>query len=76
MATIVTNPSDPQTAMKNDSTEDMTRVEAQTLESGAEARPVAAGRVLKVTGAIRGVHRKRVCVALSAERASLATATP
>ena len=35
-----------------------------------------AGRVLKVTGAIRGVHRKRVCVALSAERASLATATP
>lgn len=35
-----------------------------------------AGRVLKVTGAIRGVHRKRVCVALSTERASLATATP
>jgi hypothetical protein len=36
----------------------------------------AAGRVLKVTGAIRGLHRKRVCVALSAEQASLATATP
>jgi hypothetical protein len=34
------------------------------------------GRVLKVTGAIRGLHRKRVCVALSAEQASLATATP
>ena len=35
-----------------------------------------AGRVLKVTGAIRGLHRKRVCVALAAEQASLATATP
>ena len=36
----------------------------------------SAGRVLKVTGAIRGLHRKRVCVALSSERASLAVATP
>jgi len=36
----------------------------------------SAGKVLKVTGAIRGLHRKRVCVALSAEQASLATATP
>jgi hypothetical protein len=35
-----------------------------------------AGRVLKVTGAIRGLNRKRVCVALAAEQASLATATP
>ena len=35
-----------------------------------------AGMVLKVTGAIRGLHRKRVCVALSAEQASLAVATP
>ena len=35
-----------------------------------------AGSVLKVTGAIRGLHRKRACVALSAEQASLATATP
>ena len=35
-----------------------------------------AGKVLKVTGAIRGLHRKRVCVALSAEQASLVTATP
>ena len=41
-----------------------------------------AGRVLKVTGAIRGLHRKRVCVVLpsevvlSSEQASLATATP
>lgn len=34
-----------------------------------------AGKVLKVTGAIRGLHRKRVCVALT-EQASLATATP
>jgi hypothetical protein len=34
------------------------------------------GKVLKVTGAIRGLHRKRVCVALAAEQASLATATP
>jgi hypothetical protein len=36
----------------------------------------AAGQVLKVTGAIRGLHRKRVCVVLSAEQASLAVATP
>ena len=35
-----------------------------------------AGQVLKVTGAIRGLHRKRACVALSAEQASLAVATP
>ena len=35
-----------------------------------------AGRVLKVTGAIRGLHRKRVCVPFAAEQASLATAAP
>ncbi len=34
------------------------------------------GKVLKVTGAIRGLHRKRVCVALAGDQASLATATP
>ena len=34
------------------------------------------GKVLKVTGAIRGLHRKRACVALIAEQASLAIATP
>ncbi|TMJ51625.1 MAG: hypothetical protein E6G85_14445 [Alphaproteobacteria bacterium] len=36
----------------------------------------AAGKVLKVTGAIRGLHRKKMCVALASEQASLATATP
>jgi len=35
-----------------------------------------AGTVLKVTGAIRGLHRKRACVVFSAVQASLATATP
>jgi hypothetical protein len=35
-----------------------------------------AGKVLKVTGAIRGLHRKRACVALAAEQASLGMATP
>jgi hypothetical protein len=35
-----------------------------------------AGKVLKVTGAIRGLHRKKVCVTLTAEQASLAVATP
>jgi hypothetical protein len=34
------------------------------------------GKVLKVTGAIRGLHRRKACVALSAEQASLAVATP
>ncbi|MCK1652306.1 hypothetical protein IVA88_12790 [Bradyrhizobium sp. 149] len=34
------------------------------------------GKVLKVTGAIRGLHRRRACVALAGEQASLATATP
>ena len=34
------------------------------------------GKVLKVTGAIRGLHRRKVCVSLAAEQASLATATP
>ena len=35
-----------------------------------------AGKVLKVTGAIRGLHRKKACVALAAEQASVATAIP
>jgi hypothetical protein len=35
-----------------------------------------AGPVLKVTGAIRGLHRRKACVALAAEQASLAVATP
>ncbi len=35
-----------------------------------------AGKVLKVTGAIRGLHRKRTCVTLGAEQASLSAATP
>ncbi len=36
----------------------------------------AAGQVLKVTGAIRGLHRRKACVSLASEQASLATATP
>ena len=35
-----------------------------------------AGRVLKVTGAIRGLHRRKVCVTFATEQASLAVATP
>jgi hypothetical protein len=35
-----------------------------------------AGKVLKVTGAIRGLHRKKACVTLAAEQASLAIAVP
>jgi hypothetical protein len=35
-----------------------------------------AGTVLKVTGAIRGLHRRKACVVLAAEQASLAVATP
>jgi hypothetical protein len=35
-----------------------------------------AGQVLKVMGAIRGLHRRKTCVTLTAEQASLATATP
>jgi hypothetical protein len=35
-----------------------------------------AGKVLKVTGAIRGLHRRKACVALAAEQASLAVAMP
>ena len=35
-----------------------------------------AGKVLKVTGAIRGMHRRKACVTLTDEQASLATATP
>ena len=34
------------------------------------------GKVLKVTGAIRGLHRRKVCVTLAGAQASLATATP
>ena len=29
-----------------------------------------AGKVLKVTGAIRGLHRRKICVSLAAEQAS------
>jgi hypothetical protein len=34
------------------------------------------GQVLKVTGAIRGLHRRKTCVTLAAEQASRAAATP
>ena len=34
------------------------------------------GKVLKVTGAIRSLHRRKACVSLAAEQASLAVATP
>ncbi|MBR0718925.1 hypothetical protein [Bradyrhizobium liaoningense] len=34
------------------------------------------GKVMKVTGAIRGLHRRKACVLLPGEQASLATATP
>ena len=36
----------------------------------------AAGKVLKVTGVIRGLHRKKTCVTLVSDQASLAVATP
>lgn len=35
-----------------------------------------AGKVLKVTGAIRGLHRKRTCVTRAGDQASLAAVTP
>ena len=35
-----------------------------------------AAQVLKVTGAIRGLHRRKICVALAAEQASLDFAAP
>jgi hypothetical protein len=34
------------------------------------------GQALKVTGAIRGLHRRKACVTLASEQASLAVATP
>jgi hypothetical protein len=34
------------------------------------------GKVMKVTGAIRGLHRRKACVTLSSAQASLATAMP
>ena len=34
------------------------------------------GKVLKVTGSIRGLSRKKACVAIPGEQASLAVATP
>lgn len=34
------------------------------------------GKVLKVTGSIRGLSRKKTCVVLPAEQASLSDATP
>jgi hypothetical protein len=34
------------------------------------------GQVLRVTGAIRGLNRKKTCVALPSEQASLAIAIP
>jgi hypothetical protein len=36
----------------------------------------SAGQVLKVTGAIRGLHRKKVCVTIGLEQATLSAATP
>lgn len=34
------------------------------------------GKVMKVTGAIRGLHRRKTCVVMPGEQASLAAATP
>jgi hypothetical protein len=34
------------------------------------------GKVLKVTGVIRGLHRRKACVTLASEQASLAVAIP
>ena len=34
------------------------------------------GKVLKITGAIRGLHRRKVCVARAGEQASLVEVTP
>lgn len=36
----------------------------------------SAGKVLRVTGAIRGLHRRKTCVTLTSGRASLAVARP
>jgi hypothetical protein len=41
-----------------------------------QAASCPVGKVLKVTGAIRGLHRKKACVALAGDQASLATAVP
>ena len=41
-----------------------------------ESASCPSGQVLKVTGAIRGLHRRKSCVTLAAEEASLAVATP
>ena len=41
-----------------------------------QAPSCAAGTVLKVTGAIRGLHRKKVCVAWTGDQASLTVAAP
>ena len=35
-----------------------------------------AGKVRKVTGAIRGLQRRKACVTMAAEQASLVSATP
>ena len=41
-----------------------------------QAASCPVGKVLKVTGSIRGLHRKKACVALAGDQASLATAVP
>ena len=41
-----------------------------------QAASCPAGKVLKVTGAIRGLHRKKACVVLAAEQASLSSVLP
>ena len=46
--------------------------EVAFVQDGSCAR----GQVLKVTGAIRGLHRRKACVPATADRASLAVVTP
>jgi hypothetical protein len=41
-----------------------------------QAASCPVGKVLKVTGAIRGLHRKKACVTPAGEQASLGLATP
>jgi len=41
-----------------------------------QAASCPVGKVLKVTGAIRGLHRRKACVTLAGEQASLGLAAP
>jgi hypothetical protein len=71
MSSVLALPCSAQTVLKS---EPLVLAPFEAVFVQASSCPL--GQVLKVTGAIRGLNRKKTCVVLPSEQASLAIAVP